>query len=92
MWEKLLNWAKENSKLVSVGAFFVWALLISTTASLMDTLWAIPILLLAHLISGAGLYFGWLKDATGTRSILGIALSSITMVYNLVFDFFFVFL
>lgn len=83
MKEALWQWAKDNSGYVSVGAFFSWGILISLSAPAMVNWWALPILILAHLISAAGIYFGYLKNKEGRRSILGMILGMITMLYNL---------
>jgi len=58
----------------------------------MGTIWSIPILLLTHVISGVGIYFGFLKDQSGKRSTLGIVLNAVGMIYNFSIDMLFVLL
>ncbi|MDP3953206.1 MAG: hypothetical protein Q8P99_00045 [bacterium] len=83
MRKTLLQWINENPGYVSTVAFFLWGALIALSAPVMASWWALPILLVAYVISGAGIYFGYLKNKEGKRSVLGIVLGVVTMLYNL---------
>jgi len=92
MWETIWQWAKSNTSIVSVGSFFLWGLLIALGAPLMVTWLVWPILLLAHLISAMGIYFGYILNPEGKRSVLGMVLGIVTMLYNLSLDFLYLFI
>lgn len=79
----LLSWARNQSKRVSIGLFFLWGLMMSLLSVGIGRIWTIPILLLVTAVSVGGIYFGWLKDGKGKRGALGLALNGVAMIYNL---------
>ncbi len=92
MFKKIVGLLKEKSKYTSVGFFFLWGILMSTLSGSLETLWSIPVLLLTHSVSALGIYFGILKDRSGKRGVLGIALNILGMIYNLSIDMLFLML
>ncbi len=86
MWKQLFEQSRAHSRAVSISAFFLWAIFMVFTSPAMGTFWATPVLAVAHLISAGGIYFGFVKDASGKRTALGVILSIVTMLYNLSFD------
>ena len=92
MFKKIFGLSKEKSKYTSIGLFFLWGISMSTLSGSLETLWSIPVLLLTHSVSALGIYFGILKDRSGKRGVLGIALNILGMIYNLSIDMLFLML
>ena len=77
---------KEYSRQSSIALFFIWGILLVFFSMNANNILGPVIMVLAHAASIGGIYLGALKDPEGSRSVVGIVLGVLALIYTLALD------